>query len=190
MKKAQGPGFQGPEPREDVRVGANRCPFCRDDVATEESVVCQGCLTRHHKPCWEEGTGCGSCRGTSLLEPASQHQQALDPHRPTRWKGVDGRVNFAAAFKGRHLRASQNPFTTHLTLREGDTLLAEGSRSWFAVLFQGIRTWFGSTPTWEIEGKLVIDGTEHQAKAIHRVTFTRWYVQIYIDGELIGPVVD
>jgi hypothetical protein len=187
MKKAEGPGFQAPGPREDVRVGANRCPFCRDGVAPEESVVCQGCLTRHHKPCWEEGSGCSSCQGTSLLEPPRERLPEADPHRPTRWTESDGRTTFAVTFKGRHLRASENPFTTRLTLSAGDTLLAEGTRSWSSVFFHAFLTWFGKTPTWEIEGKLMIDGTEHSVKAIHHVTFRRWYVQIYGDGELLGP---
>lgn len=61
------PQPEDPAPREDVRVHANRCPFCHDDVQPKESVVCQDCLARHHPPCWAESAGCGTCRGTKLM---------------------------------------------------------------------------------------------------------------------------
>ncbi|MBL4846607.1 MAG: hypothetical protein JKY65_13870 [Planctomycetes bacterium] len=190
MKKAQGPGFKAPEPREDVRVKANRCPFCRDEVLAEESVACQGCLTRHHLPCWEEGAGCSACRGTSLLEPRAATPERLrepGPRLPTKWRQADGRIAFSAWFKGRQLLAVENPKFTELVLSAGDTVLAKDTRSLFASIVDALRTWLGATPTWEIEGTLVIDGNEHQVKAIHHVTLTRHYVQIHVDGDLIGP---
>lgn len=55
----------------DVVVAANRCPFCRDDVAATESVACVTCLTRHHRECWDEAGVCSSCGGGERLEPRS-----------------------------------------------------------------------------------------------------------------------
>ncbi len=62
-----------PEPveRDDVHVAANRCPFCHEDVEAQESVVCQGCLTRHHEACWEESGVCSSCGGAQRLTSAT-----------------------------------------------------------------------------------------------------------------------
>lgn len=51
-----------------VSVEANRCPFCRDDVAPTESVVCQSCLTRHHPDCWDEAGQCSSCSSQIRLQ--------------------------------------------------------------------------------------------------------------------------
>lgn len=186
MKKAPGPDFRAPELREDVRVEANRCPFCRDQVEAEESVVCQDCLTRHHRPCWEEGSGCSSCRGINLLEPARER----DPlPSPLGWKDPDGSFNFAAAFKGKYLRATWNFHSTEIALYAGDTLVARATRSIWAVYWQAMRTWFGKIPTWATEGRVLIEGSERRVQAVHHVTFTRRYVQIYVDGELVGPEV-
>lgn len=38
------------------------CPFCRDDVAEGEGVVCARCLARQHEGCWDEGGACATCR--------------------------------------------------------------------------------------------------------------------------------
>jgi hypothetical protein len=50
-----------------VRSRASVCPYCRDDVHAEESVACQGCLSRHHPACWNEGGQCSSCGGSAKL---------------------------------------------------------------------------------------------------------------------------
>lgn len=51
--------------RQDVRVerSAVRCPFCHDEVATEDDawVACAGCLARHHAACWNESRKCATC---------------------------------------------------------------------------------------------------------------------------------
>ncbi len=55
----------GPRPR----PGATRCPYCHDEcAATGDECVCAECLSRHHRRCWDEGSGCSSCRGTRRLE--------------------------------------------------------------------------------------------------------------------------
>jgi membrane-associated protease RseP (regulator of RpoE activity) len=57
---------------EGVRVNANRCPFCHDDVvrdADTENVVCGGCLARHHSACWEESGSCSACGASRPLSP-------------------------------------------------------------------------------------------------------------------------
>jgi len=58
---------QPPQERDDVKVSAHRCPYCRDDVPAAESVVCQDCLTRHHPACWDEAAKCSSCGATARL---------------------------------------------------------------------------------------------------------------------------
>ncbi len=70
--KERPPSTPGQEPaeRDDVRVATNRCPFCHDEVEAPSSVVCEGCLARHHGSCWEELGCCGSCRGEQRLERA------------------------------------------------------------------------------------------------------------------------
>jgi hypothetical protein len=47
----------------------NRCPYCHDHVEAEESLVCQGCLARHHSGCWEEHGTCASCGEGVALGP-------------------------------------------------------------------------------------------------------------------------
>jgi len=61
----------------------NRCPFCHDDVQTEEAVACRDCLARHHTSCWDEGAGCSSCSGTVRLETPGGPRLALTPKRAT-----------------------------------------------------------------------------------------------------------
>ncbi|HBP21622.1 MAG TPA: hypothetical protein DEA08_28040, partial [Planctomycetes bacterium] len=64
------PSFPVPAPaeRSDVRVTANRCPFCHEDVQLETSewVACRSCQARHHRDCWSESGACGSC-GTEVF---------------------------------------------------------------------------------------------------------------------------
>ncbi len=48
-----------------------RCPYCHDDVATEQRdwVACAGCLARHHQACWEEVSSCSACGVERRLAP-------------------------------------------------------------------------------------------------------------------------
>ncbi|MBX3469088.1 MAG: hypothetical protein KF878_19630 [Planctomycetes bacterium] len=50
-----------------IRGGSRgRCPYCRDDCTPDDdNVVCNECLARHHRGCWEEGGDrCAGCRST------------------------------------------------------------------------------------------------------------------------------
>jgi hypothetical protein len=68
--KPRPPEPQPVKTRDDVRVVANRCPYCRDDVAIdgEDWVGCHTCLARHHAPCWSELGRCGACGEERFLE--------------------------------------------------------------------------------------------------------------------------
>lgn len=59
--------------RDDVRVLANRCPFCHEDVAVEDDhwVSCRSCQARHHADCWAEAGRCGACGDERKLVPAA-----------------------------------------------------------------------------------------------------------------------
>lgn len=55
-----------------LKAVIHRCPFCHEGAEAEGSVVCQGCLARHHEPCWTEAGGrCGSCGSERALAPAA-----------------------------------------------------------------------------------------------------------------------
>ena len=70
-------------PRERVHVAGSRvrCPYCHDDVQSEEHswVACAGCLARHHTDCWEESSNCSACGTTERLtpEPSKERGAAL-----------------------------------------------------------------------------------------------------------------
>ncbi len=53
-----------------VRAAVSRCPFCHDDVAPQDSVVCQECQARHHGGCWAEAGRCSACGGERRMEVA------------------------------------------------------------------------------------------------------------------------
>jgi len=63
-----------------VEVTANRCPFCHEGVQADgANVACEGCLARHHAPCWDEGGGrCAACGGERALVAAGAGH--LPPH--------------------------------------------------------------------------------------------------------------
>ena len=82
---------------------------------------------------------------------------------------------------------AKRPLTTRLTLTINDKVVAESSRPVSTDLICGIKTWFGIKPVWEISGKLEINGKERCITARHCVTFFRQYVEIFIDGQMIGP---
>ncbi|MCA8924195.1 MAG: hypothetical protein KDD82_20465 [Planctomycetes bacterium] len=99
-----------PEARDDVRVVANRCPYCRDDVASAEGVVCRECLTRHHPGCWDEAGRCSSCSSRERLEAPAGARLGHPPR--CSWAGCDevgdwqrGR-RAAPRFCERHARSS------------------------------------------------------------------------------------
>lgn len=58
-----------PELAEAVRQGvkAQRCPYCHEDCAAPASVVCSGCLARHHTACWDEAHACSACGATQRM---------------------------------------------------------------------------------------------------------------------------
>ena len=73
-----------PAERSDVRVAANRCPFCHEDVQLETSewVACRSCQARHHRDCWSEAGACGSC-GTDVFLAEPQLTPQPPSGRPT-----------------------------------------------------------------------------------------------------------
>lgn len=58
--------------RDDVRVLANRCPFCHEQVEVDGDhwVSCRSCQARHHGPCWAEAGRCAACGDERRLVPA------------------------------------------------------------------------------------------------------------------------
>lgn len=64
---------RAPEPKDDPRVVAHRCPFCHEVVRpdAEAWVACAQCLGRQHAACWDESGRCGACaHGQRLEAPA------------------------------------------------------------------------------------------------------------------------
>jgi len=57
------------EPEVLVTASPTRCPYCHVGVETQREnwVVCQACLARHHRDCWQGA--CGSCQATVFLSP-------------------------------------------------------------------------------------------------------------------------
>jgi TM2 domain-containing membrane protein YozV len=50
-------------------IDAAVCPYCRSGVTdTDESIVCEGCDTPHHRDCYEENRGC-TVFGCQLAPP-------------------------------------------------------------------------------------------------------------------------
>lgn len=79
------------------------------------------------------------------------------------------------------------PVTTRFSVAVDGDLVAESSRPASTDFICGIKTWFGMKPMWEISGTIDIDGQQRQISARHYTTFTRQYVQIFVDGQMIGP---
>jgi hypothetical protein len=65
-----------PAPRDDITVGANRCPFCHEQVQAKEWVACAACLARHHEACWAESGRCATCRYETKLRPDEKRASA------------------------------------------------------------------------------------------------------------------
>ncbi|MCA8924689.1 MAG: hypothetical protein KDD82_22945 [Planctomycetes bacterium] len=82
MKPKQQPS-EPPRPRTDlgVEVSANRCPYCHEGVEAAESLACQGCLARHHAPCWREGgERCAACGHDAALVDARRAPGSFPAH--------------------------------------------------------------------------------------------------------------
>jgi hypothetical protein len=63
------------------RPGATRCPYCHEEcVASADACACGECLARHHPGCWDEGGGCGTCRGTLRMEVRPAAPLAVDQY--------------------------------------------------------------------------------------------------------------
>jgi hypothetical protein len=65
-----------------------QCPFCRDDLRSEEHVLCASCLTAHHKSCFAEHggcslMGCGGTRSVGATEPSLDLCPSCGEHTPS-----------------------------------------------------------------------------------------------------------
>lgn len=97
-------------------------------------------------------------------------------------------LSFEVTYKNTKIRAAvKRPVTTKFNLFVDNKPIAESSRPSTTDLLCGILTWFGKKPKWELAGKAFINGIECEILAIHFTTFTRQYVEIYVNGEFIGP---
>ena len=90
---------------------------------------------------------------------------------------------------GRHevVAKAKRPVTTRFSVALDDKVVAESSRPASTDFICGIKTWFGMKPVWDLSGTIVIDGEERRVSAKHYTTFTRQYVEIFVDGQIIGP---
>jgi hypothetical protein len=61
-----------------VKAVVHRCPFCHEGAEADGSVVCQGCLARHHEACWNEAGRCGSCGTERALAPTALPPLTVD----------------------------------------------------------------------------------------------------------------
>lgn len=67
----------------EVRVEGTRCPYCHDAVRDDElqgARVCERCLSRHHRECWDGR--CASCQHTTPLEAVAPRPAAAQPRVP------------------------------------------------------------------------------------------------------------
>ena len=79
------------------RAGMTRCPYCHDDCPSEgEICVCADCLSRHHVRCWEEGSGCASCRSTRRLEAVAKAGPDTSIYGPA----IDAWLKLALVYNG------------------------------------------------------------------------------------------
>jgi len=102
--------------------------------------------------------------------------------------GMNKDMTFRVSYKNQEIVAKvSRPISTKFSLYLNGKIIAEASRPATTDLICGIKTLFGLKPKWEIVGYSAIDGQEHEIRAKHFTTFTRQYIEIYVDGELIGP---
>jgi hypothetical protein len=111
-----------PEPveRDDVRLAANRCPFCHDDVEKAASVACQGCLARHHASCWTESRACSACGCEVSLQAATATGDARRPG----WVVTLCQVLFVAAVGGGLSLINSDPGAALILVLLGAALVA------------------------------------------------------------------
>jgi hypothetical protein len=73
-----------PEKEVEVRGSPTRCPYCHDDcTSAQKHSVCEACLARHHKSCWESHGSCATCSSTRRLAPAARPALTVDQARAT-----------------------------------------------------------------------------------------------------------
>ncbi len=62
----------------DVQVPAPRCPYCHDDVLTEElKHGCPSCMAWHHEDCWVEGgVACSTCGFADEVEDEAELEES------------------------------------------------------------------------------------------------------------------
>jgi len=97
-------------------------------------------------------------------------------------------LTFKVKYKNTEIKAVvKRPITTKFSLFADNKLIAESSRPSTTDMLCGVLTWFGKKPKWELEGKALVDSKECKISAIHFTTFTRQYVEIYVDGDFIDP---
>jgi len=95
---------------------------------------------------------------------------------------------FRARYEGHDVVVTvKRPVTTRLKIAVDGTVVAESSRPVVTDIICGIKTWFGMQPVWKISGVIEINGKERRVAAKHYTTFTRQYVEILIDNQMIGP---
>lgn len=80
-KPSDGEPHAGARPREPLTArpvpGSTRCPYCHAACAADaDAQVCADCLSRHHPGCWEEASGCASCRGRRSLGLRQEEPEA------------------------------------------------------------------------------------------------------------------
>ena len=95
---------------------------------------------------------------------------------------------FKTRYGNHEITASvSRPVTTSFRLSLDGQTIAESSRPWSTDIICGIKTWFGLIPVWEIWGSIEVDGAQHRVTTKHYTTFVRQYVEIFVDGQFIGP---
>lgn len=97
-------------------------------------------------------------------------------------------LHFRTRYDNHDILAMVNrPFTTKFSISLDGERLVESSRPVTTDMISGIKTWFGLKPVWAISAVVEVDGKKRQITARHYTTFTRQYVVLLVDGQLIGP---
>lgn len=127
--------------RAEVRLAANRCPFCREHCADEAgTVACRGCLARHHAACWDEHGRCGACGSERRYEEGggSAAPRLTRERAETLLEGAGHPRGEVEAFLASLSSATTNTSSTQVTVQapKGSLLTALGKV--LAVLFSGV----------------------------------------------------
>jgi hypothetical protein len=104
-----------------ARRPADRCPYCRGELRTEDLVICGGCETTYHAGCWTEGgevcatTGCAAAptRGRARVTPEATPPSPIVPQ----WSWVPyvivaSLLLFVLGVVGFHVRSKMPPPST------------------------------------------------------------------------------